>query len=154
MMGYLYPLFYAQDFLVGQIGLLWNSATTSSGWWSPLSPAFYLSPSHGLSLIFIPNCPAASSLKFFKGKHETSSSRSSRSEEGNEDEEDKPRQPRFWSLNDIYNTTGEVCLVCLLAYVENITFEEASQDKKMEEGDGWGDQCHRKEWDLGTSWVA
>jgi hypothetical protein len=53
---------------------------------------------------------------------EASSSRSLGSEEGNEDEEDEPRQPRFQSLNDIYNITGEVHLVCLLADAENITF--------------------------------
>jgi hypothetical protein len=61
---------------------------------------------------------------------EASSSKSSRSEEECEDEEDEPRQPRFRSLNDIYNTTGEVHLVCLLVYAENITFEEASRDVK------------------------
>jgi hypothetical protein len=56
---------------------------------------------------------------------EASSSRSSRSEEESEDD-DELRQPRFQSLNDIYNTTGEVHLVCLLADVENITYEEVS----------------------------
>jgi hypothetical protein len=59
-----------------------------------------------------------------------SSSRSLGREERNEDEEDEPRQPRFRSLNDIYNTTCEVHLMCLLADAENITFEEASRDEK------------------------
>jgi hypothetical protein len=61
---------------------------------------------------------------------EASSSRSLGREERNEDEEDEPRQPRFRSLNDIYNTTCEVHLMCLLADAENITFEEASRDEK------------------------
>jgi hypothetical protein len=51
---------------------------------------------------------------------EVSSSRSSGSEEESKNE-DEPRQPRNQSLNDIYNTTGEVHLVYLLADAENIT---------------------------------
>jgi hypothetical protein len=51
---------------------------------------------------------------------EVSSSRSSGSEEESKNE-DEPRQPRNRSLNDIYNTTGEVHLVYLLADAENIT---------------------------------
>jgi hypothetical protein len=60
---------------------------------------------------------------------DASSLRSSGSEEESENE-DEPRQPRYRSLNDIYNTTGEVHLVCLLADAENITYEEASRDEK------------------------
>jgi hypothetical protein len=58
MVGYLYPLLCAQDFLVGQIELLRNLAATSSGWWSPLLSC----------LLFIPDYSAVLSLRFFKGK--------------------------------------------------------------------------------------
>jgi hypothetical protein len=58
MVGYLYPLLCAQDFLVGQIKLLRNLAATSSSWWSP-----FLS-----CLLFIPDYSAVLSLRFFKGK--------------------------------------------------------------------------------------
>jgi transposase InsO family protein len=46
------------------------------------------------------------------------------------DDEGEPRQPRMRSLQDLYESTNEVHLVCLLADAENITFEEAVRDKK------------------------
>ena len=36
------------------------------------------------------------------------------------------------SLRDLYDSTNEVHLVCLLADVENIRFEEAVRDKKWQ----------------------
>ena len=36
------------------------------------------------------------------------------------------------SLRDLYNSTDEVHLVCLLAYAENISFEEAVRDTKWQ----------------------
>jgi hypothetical protein len=48
------------------------------------------------------------------------------------DDEDEPRQPRTRSLQDLYDSTSEVYLVCLLADVENITFEEAVRNKKWQ----------------------
>jgi hypothetical protein len=44
--------------------------------------------------------------------------------------EDEPLQPRMRSLQDLYDSTNEVHLVCLLADAENISFEEAIRDKK------------------------
>ncbi|KAE8721174.1 hypothetical protein F3Y22_tig00016637pilonHSYRG00095 [Hibiscus syriacus] len=46
------------------------------------------------------------------------------------DYEDEPRQPKIRSLQDLYYSTNEVNLVCLLADAENISFEEALRDKK------------------------
>ena len=46
------------------------------------------------------------------------------------DDEGEPRQPRMRSLQDLYESTSEVHLVCLLADAENITLEEAVRDKK------------------------
>jgi hypothetical protein len=62
-----------------------------------------------------------------------SSSRSSKedSSSGSSDEaEAKLRNPRFQDLRDLYETTGEVHLVCLLADAETISFEEAVRDPK------------------------
>jgi hypothetical protein len=36
------------------------------------------------------------------------------------------------SLQDLYDSTNEVYLVCLLADAENISFEEAVRDKKWQ----------------------
>jgi hypothetical protein len=50
---------------------------------------------------------------------------------GSSDEaETEPRNLRFRDLRDLYETTGEVHLVCLLADVEMISFEEAVRDPK------------------------
>ena len=38
------------------------------------------------------------------------------------DDEDEPRQPKMRSLRDLYDSTNEVHLVCLLADAENIRF--------------------------------
>jgi hypothetical protein len=62
-----------------------------------------------------------------------SSSRSSEedSSSGSSDEaEAELRNPRFQDLRDLCETTDEVHLVCLLADVETISFEEAVQDPK------------------------
>ena len=48
------------------------------------------------------------------------------------DDEDEPRQPKMRSLRDLYDSTNEVHLVCLLADAENISFEEAVRDKKWQ----------------------
>jgi hypothetical protein len=59
---------------------------------------------------------------------EASSSRNSENDSisGSSDEaEAEPRNPRFRDLRDLYETTGEVHLVCLLADTETISFEEA-----------------------------
>ena len=48
------------------------------------------------------------------------------------DDEDEPRQPKMRSLQDLYDSTNEVHLVCLLADAENISFEEAVRDKKWQ----------------------
>ena len=48
------------------------------------------------------------------------------------DDEDEPRQPKIRSLHDLYDSTNEVHLVCLLADAENISFEEAVRDKKWQ----------------------
>jgi hypothetical protein len=53
-----------------------------------------------------------------------SSSRSS------DESEAEPRNPRSWDLPDLYETTGEVYLVCPLVDVETISFEEAVRDPK------------------------
>jgi len=47
-------------------------------------------------------------------------------------DEDEPRQPKIRSLHDLYDSTNEVHLVCLLAYAENISFEEVVRDKKWQ----------------------
>jgi hypothetical protein len=62
-----------------------------------------------------------------------SSSRSSEedSNSGSSDEaEAESRNPRFRDLRDLYETTGEVHLVCLLADAEMISFEETVRDPK------------------------
>ena len=46
------------------------------------------------------------------------------------DEDEEPSQPRMRSLQDLYDSTDEVHLVCLLADSENIAFEEAIRDTK------------------------
>ena len=43
---------------------------------------------------------------------------------------DEPLQPKMRSLQDLYDSTSEVHLVCLLADAENISVEEALRDKK------------------------
>ncbi|GMI80153.1 hypothetical protein HRI_001684600 [Hibiscus trionum] len=48
------------------------------------------------------------------------------------DDEDEPRQPKMRSLQELYDSTNEVHLVCLLADDENISFEEALRDKKWQ----------------------
>jgi hypothetical protein len=39
--------------------------------------------------------------------------------------------PRFQDLRDLYETTGEVHLVCLLADAKIISFEEAAMDEEI-----------------------
>ncbi|GKC23421.1 retrovirus-related pol polyprotein from transposon TNT 1-94 [Tanacetum coccineum] len=46
---------------------------------------------------------------------------------------DEPIQPRMRSLQDIYNNTTKMHLVCRLAKNENIIFEEAIRNKKWKE---------------------
>nr|KYP73058.1 Retrovirus-related Pol polyprotein from transposon TNT 1-94 [Cajanus cajan] len=46
------------------------------------------------------------------------------------DEESEPQQPRMRSLQEIYDTTNEVHVVCLLADSEDLSFEKAVQDEK------------------------
>eukprot|EP00250_Pteridium_aquilinum_P008869 c18273_g1_i1 orf=116-460(+) len=48
------------------------------------------------------------------------------------DEEEERRQPRMRSLQDLYESTNELHLVCLLADAESIIFEEAVRDKKWQ----------------------
>lgn len=48
------------------------------------------------------------------------------------DDEEEPRQPRMRCLQDLYVSTSEVHLVCLLADAENISFEETVRDKKWQ----------------------
>ena len=48
------------------------------------------------------------------------------------DEEDEPLQPRARSLQDIYNSTDEVHVVCFLADSEDLSFEEAVQEEKWQ----------------------
>ena len=45
-------------------------------------------------------------------------------------EEEEPLQPRTRSLQDIYNTTNEVHVVCLSAESEDVRFEEAVVNEK------------------------
>lgn len=49
------------------------------------------------------------------------------------DEEEELRQPRMRSLQDLYDSTNEVHLVCLLADSKDISFEEAVRDKKWQD---------------------
>lgn len=44
------------------------------------------------------------------------------------DEDDEPRQPRTRSLQDLYDCTDEVHLVCLLADITDVGFEDAITD--------------------------
>ena len=53
--------------------------------------------------------------------------------EDDEVNEDEPRNPRIRSLQDLYQTTDEVHLVCLVADAENVNFEEAVKDKKWKD---------------------
>ncbi|KAL4278674.1 hypothetical protein GQ457_03G016420 [Hibiscus cannabinus] len=46
------------------------------------------------------------------------------------DDEDEPQHPRMRSLQDLYDKTDEVHLVCLLTDAKNISFEEAMRDEK------------------------
>jgi len=46
------------------------------------------------------------------------------------DEEDEPHQPKMWNLQDLFDSTNQVHLICLLAESENITFEKTVRDKK------------------------
>jgi hypothetical protein len=46
------------------------------------------------------------------------------------DEEDEPMTPKIRSLQDIYESTNELHLVCLLADAEDITFEQTVKDEK------------------------
>jgi len=39
------------------------------------------------------------------------------------DDEDEPQEPKMRSLQDLYNSTNEVHLVCLMANAKNISFE-------------------------------
>ena len=48
------------------------------------------------------------------------------------DEEDEPLQARARSLQDIYNSTNEVHVVCFLANSEDLSFEEAVQEEKWQ----------------------
>ncbi|HEY5260323.1 MAG TPA: reverse transcriptase domain-containing protein, partial [Rhabdochlamydiaceae bacterium] len=48
------------------------------------------------------------------------------------DDEDEPRQTRTRSLQELYDATSEVHLVCLLADAENISFQEAMRNKKWQ----------------------
>ncbi|KAJ3692026.1 hypothetical protein LUZ60_012376 [Juncus effusus] len=48
------------------------------------------------------------------------------------DVEDEPRQPRMRSMQDLYDSTSEVHLICLLADAETITFEEAVRNEKWQ----------------------
>ena len=41
-----------------------------------------------------------------------------------------PRNPRYRSVHELYEATGEVHLVCLLADAEEISFTEAARDPK------------------------
>ena len=45
------------------------------------------------------------------------------------DNEDEPSQPRMRSLQDLYENTEEVHLVCLLADSEDVSFKEAVRNK-------------------------
>lgn len=49
------------------------------------------------------------------------------------DDEEEQGQPKLRTLQDLYNSTNEVHLVCLLTDAENISFEEALKDKKWQE---------------------
>jgi len=46
------------------------------------------------------------------------------------DEEAEPQLPRTRRLQEIYNTTNEIHVVCLLADSEDMSFEKAVQDEK------------------------
>ena len=48
------------------------------------------------------------------------------------DEEDEPLQPRARSLQDIYNSTDEVHVVCFLADSKDLSFEEVVQEEKRQ----------------------
>ena len=50
----------------------------------------------------------------------------------NFEDEEELRQPRMRRLQDIYESTNEMHLVCLLADAEIITFEEAVRDEKWQ----------------------
>jgi glutathionylspermidine synthase len=46
------------------------------------------------------------------------------------DEEDEPMTPKIRSLQDIYEATNELYLLCLLADAEDIIFEQTMKDEK------------------------
>lgn len=48
------------------------------------------------------------------------------------DDENEPIQPRMRSMQDLYDSTSEVHLICLLADAETIAFEEAVRDEKWQ----------------------
>ena len=48
------------------------------------------------------------------------------------DDEDEPRQPKMRSLQDLYDSTNEAHLICLLSDSENVCFEEAVRDKRWQ----------------------
>ena len=70
-------------------------------------------------------------LKRAPREHEASSSSSSGGDTDSESSDREiPRNQRFRSIEDLYESTGEVHLVCLLADAEQIPFEEAVRDTK------------------------
>jgi hypothetical protein len=48
------------------------------------------------------------------------------------DNEDEPRTPKTRNLQEIYEATSELHLVCLLTDAEDITFEQAVKDEKWQ----------------------
>lgn len=48
------------------------------------------------------------------------------------DNEEEPRQPKMRSMQDLYDSTSEVHLICLLADAEIITFEKAVRNEKWQ----------------------
>jgi len=48
------------------------------------------------------------------------------------DEEDEPLQPRARNLQDIYNSTDEVHVICFLADSEDLSFEEVVHEEKWQ----------------------
>jgi hypothetical protein len=48
------------------------------------------------------------------------------------DDKDEPKISKIRSLQDIYEMTNELYLVCLLVDAEDITFEQAVKDVKLQ----------------------
>ena len=81
------------------------------------------------------------------------------------DEQEEPLQPKTQSLQDIYNTTNEVHVVCLLAESEDVRFEEAVVDEKwkkamdekiaaIERNNTWElSELPQGAWTIGVKWV-